>query len=60
MNVISMPLIILRIANAMIRKPALPNFLRTKCQSKRARISSFDQLKSTLQRDIAARSQEQM
>ncbi len=60
MNVTPMPLIVICITNAMIRKSPLPNFLRTKLQSKRARISSFNKLKSTLQRYISKRSQKQM
>jgi len=53
MNVIPMPLIIPRIANAMIGKSPLPNFFRPKLQSELARVSALDQLKNTLQGHIS-------
>lgn len=60
MNVIAMINEIPRVANAMIRETPLPDFSAPELQTKRPRISAFNQLNSSLQRHILRGSQKQM
>ncbi len=60
MNVLTMLLKILLISNPMVRKPSLPDLLRSKQNSKLIRISTLNQLYRSLQSNTRRRSKEQM
>ena len=54
MNVLPMSRKVLRITNAMIRKPSLPNFFSLiEFETKRVGVSTLDELNRSLNRDIA-------
>jgi len=61
MNVISVMLKILFVANSMVREAALPDFsLAAKNFAQGVRVSAFDELNGMLQCDVGSGSNEQM
>ena len=60
MDVAPMMRVFLRVTDAVIRKPTLPYFPRSKCQTEGAGISAFDELKRSLERSVWSRRDQQM
>ena len=61
MNVISMIREVIKVANAMIRESALPDFaFPTEDASECMRIAAFDQLNGMLERDVVCGSEQKM
>jgi hypothetical protein len=60
MDILQMPSKILEIADPMIGKSSLPNFLASELKAECVRVSTPDELDSALQRHIICWRQQQM